>query len=132
MKLFDGMKELLDELVQKGIKVYVWTARNRASTVQILKSAGVIHYFEELSTCTDCENKPSPAGLIAMLGDTPKHEILVIGDSFADMLGAKNYQVASIGANWQQKNADTADVLLHFGAREVFNSIGQLRNFLIK
>lgn len=132
LQLYPGIRPLLALLQQNGAKLYVWTARNRHSTVEILRSLAIIQCFEDLSTCTDCESKPSPQGLVNMLGEVSKHDVVVIGDSFADMIGARNFQVASLGANWHEKSEDNARILNHFGARRVFAEVQELQNFLIE
>lgn len=43
-----AIAEFLDELSQNDVKLYVWTARSRFSTVEFLKSLGIIGRFEQL------------------------------------------------------------------------------------
>lgn len=128
--LFEGVKELLDLLKQNQVKLYVWTARSRASTINCLKEAGIIHYFEELRTATDGEDKPAIAGLEYLVGGISKKEIAIVGDSFSDMIGATNFKVTGLGANWLDKSAEHEAVLKHFGAKAVFNTVEDLKKYL--
>lgn len=98
--LYSGIENLLEELSQKGVKLYVWTARERFSTVEFLKSLGIISRFEELSCSTDCAPKPNKEGLLDMLGQADPSTVIVVGDSGTDMVGAKNYGARSIAALW--------------------------------
>lgn len=100
-KLFPGIKELIVEL-SKSCTLYVWTARGRSSTLRILEENGILAYFDSLSTLDDSIPKPHIAGLMDLLGDTPKSSICVIGDTSNDMLGAKNFGVLAIGAIWSR------------------------------
>lgn len=135
-QLFGGIRELILELNSKGIKCYVWTARNRYSTVEILKSLDMIALFEDLSCSTDCEPKPSPQGLYEMLpsAGTTMDTVAVIGDSFTDMIGAKNVGAIAIGALWNDSSELAQKTLLDFGADYLCKSVkecGALLNSLI-
>ncbi len=112
-KLFPGIKELLLELTQDYM-LYVWTARGRASTLRFFEEMGILHLFDQLCTPDDAPGKPHVAGLFSLLGSTPKHSICVIGDSSADMVGAKNFGVMAIGAIWQRDAS--SQTLKEFGA----------------
>lgn len=112
-KLFPGIKELLVELSTENL-LYVWTARDRLSTLRILEELGVSQYFDSVSTISDAPPKPHMGGLVSLLGKTTKSSICVIGDSSNDMLGAKSFGVLAIGAVWNP--ATNADYLQGVGA----------------
>jgi phosphoglycolate phosphatase len=97
--LYPGIKELLTELSENST-LYVWTARDRKSTLRILKELGVLHFFAGISTVDDALPKPHVSGLFELLGDTPRNTVCMIGDTSNDILGAKNYGIKSIGAVW--------------------------------
>ncbi len=96
---YPGIKELLLDLAV-DCRLYVWTARGRASTLRILEDNGVKHLFEGISTPDDAPPKPNVRGLIDLLGESAKKNICVIGDSSMDMQGARNFGVLAIGAVW--------------------------------
>ena len=100
--LFPGIKDLLLEL-KKDSCLYVWTARDRASTTRILQEQGVYTLFEALCTIDDALPKPHISGLVQLVGAHPKSQVCVIGDTSNDILGAKNYGVESIGAGWNKQ-----------------------------
>jgi phosphoglycolate phosphatase len=97
--LFSGVRELLEDLAP-DFKLYVWTARDRASTQRILKENQVLSFFEEMFTASDGFIKPHPEGLERLVGGQDKSEIWVIGDSLSDIFGAKNFGSLAIGAIW--------------------------------
>jgi phosphoglycolate phosphatase len=111
--LFPGIKELLQEL-SKDCLLYVWTARGRSSTLRILEELGVVKYFDGFSTVDDSIPKPHIAGLLDLVGKTPKNSICVIGDTSNDIVGAKNFGVLAIGAVWGP--GASSKVLNDFGA----------------
>jgi phosphoglycolate phosphatase len=112
-RLFPGIKELLVELSREH-QLYVWTARDRLSTLRILEDCEVKGLFEAFATISDAPPKPATGGLFNLLSSTVKESICVIGDSSNDMLGAKSFGVLAIGAIW---NIDAnAQFLRHSGA----------------
>lgn len=98
-ELFDGIRNLIEEL-HTSHKLYVWTARDRASTLRILKDNSIFHFFEAIYTSDDNYPKPQSRGLGELLGDVEMKLVWVIGDSSHDILGARNYGARSIGACW--------------------------------
>ena len=102
-RLFPEIKELLQDL-SKEYQLYVWTARDRKSTLYILKDLGVASYFLDFRCVDDCDPKPLPAGLEEMVGDIDKNKVIVIGDSPTDIRGAQSFGVKSIAACWADEN----------------------------
>ncbi|HLT23360.1 MAG TPA: HAD-IA family hydrolase [Bacteriovoracaceae bacterium] len=112
--LYPGIFDLLTELKESGHLLYVWTARDRISTLRILAENKVLPFFEEISTIDDDLPKPNPAGLTRMLGEIDKRSICVIGDSPTDIIGAKSFGVMSIGALWN--NITSSEELEEYSA----------------
>ena len=111
--LFPGIKELIIEL-SATCELYVWTARDRASTIRYLQEFEIYKYFNSVCTIDDAEGKPHIEGLKLLLGDAAKNSICVIGDTSNDILGAKNFGVLGIGAAWAQDVR--VQNLKHYGA----------------
>lgn len=97
--LFPGIRELVVELAAVH-QLYVWTARDRISTLRILQENGIYSYFEGLATVSDAPPKPHIGGLQSLLNGVAKEAICVIGDSSNDIFGAKLFGVTAIGAAW--------------------------------
>lgn len=103
-RLFPGIKDLLIKLSETS-ELYVWTARDRASTVRILKELGIYPFFQSICTIDDAPPKPHTEGLKQLLGVIDKNRICMIGDSSSDIIGARSFGVKSIGAVWNQSSA---------------------------
>lgn len=99
--LYPGIKDLLIALSADST-LYVWTARDRRSTMRIFEELNISGHFSQICTVDDAIPKPHISGLYDMLHDTKKSQICVIGDTSNDILGAKNFGVKSIGAIWNR------------------------------
>lgn len=121
---FEGIAPLLETLSQKGIEIYVWTARDRASTREILMRLGLMKHVLDMRCFDDCTPKPHPQGLSEL---TPhlkeKKEIIVIGDSTTDISGAKQYGAHAFAALWDPY-ADEAQ-LKAAGAEQLVQTPGE-------
>jgi phosphoglycolate phosphatase len=123
--LYPGILDLLTELQKMDVKIYLWTARGRASTIEILKSLEIIGFFEDISTATDCESKPSPAGLDSMLSGVRKDSIIMVGDSPGDIHGAKLFGIKSLGATWAYDDERASESLKSYGAFQVCETVNE-------
>lgn len=104
IKVFPGMKELLIELKQRGIKTAVVTSRAGKTTVEGLENYGLSGYFDALVTCDDTDkHKPDPEPVNIALGklNSKPENALMIGDTKYDMLCAQNAGVKSVLVGWQ-------------------------------
>lgn len=99
-RLFSGIEALIEELLKKNYQLYVWTARDRQSTLRILRDLGIAKHFLEFRCLDDCDPKPSVVGLEQMVGEYEKSKIVMIGDSYPDIYGAQSFGCASIAACW--------------------------------
>jgi phosphoglycolate phosphatase len=98
--LFPEIQDLLIACEKEEWAMYVWTGRDRTTTLEILKALGIMTYFWDVRTATDGIPKPHPMGMEEMVGDFEKSKIILIGDSGADSKGAENFGCHFIGATW--------------------------------
>lgn len=130
-ELYSGILEMLEQLNQNGVKLYVWTARSRYSTVEFLKSLGIISRFEQLRCSTDADPKPCASGLADMLGNPDPTSVIVVGDSFTDIAGAKSFGALSIGALWDSQDGQDRrrhrETLQECGANFLADSVEECR-----
>jgi phosphoglycolate phosphatase len=99
-KLFPGVRELLEKLKEANYALYVWTARDKASTFDILKDQQIDHFFWDIRTGTCTSMKPNPQGLEELIGHLDPKTVFHIGDSYTDIMGAKAVRCLSIGVLW--------------------------------
>lgn len=130
--LYEGIKDLVLFLKNRGVKCYVWTARNRFSTIEILKSLGILSLFEDLYCSTDGDPKPSPVGLQQMLEGVEPLKVAVIGDSVTDMYGAKSFGANAIAALWDNPSIVNKKVLTESGADYACETVSECKILLEK
>ena len=127
--LYPGIKELLTALAVDST-LYVWTARDRRSTLRIFEELKISSFFEAICTVDDAIPKPHISGLVDMLHETKKSQICIIGDTSNDILGAKNFGVKSIGGVWN-RNAN-ALTMTETGADFIANTPSDCLEWLTK
>jgi len=101
--LYEGLFEVFDLLAERKIPTAIWTGRDHASTVQILRHFELTRFFSRVvGGCQVNRNKPHPDGLLLLVehfGCAPG-DILMIGDHDHDIQGAKMAGCRSALALW--------------------------------
>lgn len=100
---YDGIKEQLALLREKGIKMCVVTNKAEASAISIVESLFGKGVFDVIIGQVDGRAvKPDPEGVYEALKrlDCTKDEALYFGDSNVDMLTAQNAGVEAVGVTW--------------------------------
>lgn len=100
---FPGIRELLKQLKDAGIKLGIVTSRTHSELDLVFRPFSLEHYFPVIICADDTpEHKPSPAPLLTYMqkaGCTPS-EVLYVGDSANDMTCAKRAGTDSALALW--------------------------------
>lgn len=90
--LKEGVKELLEYLRSRNIKMGIGTSNTKDRTIDILKKYDLLHYFSTIRTsCEVKKGKPSPDVYLKVAVDlelAPKN-CLVFEDTYAGVLAAK-------------------------------------------
>ena len=104
VKIFPGIKELLEILKTDGFRMGVVTSRTRESAQRYMDMFGIGDYFEEMVSCDDTDiHKPNPEPILLCLkkmGITAE-EALMVGDSPFDIKCANNAGVKSVLVGWR-------------------------------
>jgi phosphoglycolate phosphatase len=116
-KPYNGIYELLDGLVELGLRINVLSNKPDETTKIVIKKFLSKWNFEIVAGAQkDVPEKPDPAGAIILakkLGLNPD-EILYVGDTNTDMKTANGAGMFAVGALWGFR---TADELLENGAK---------------
>lgn len=101
--LYDGIKEQLDILKQKGIKIAVVTNKPHKSAVKMVETLFGKDYFDLITgSKDDTPRKPNPTTTkqtLQKLG-CKAGEAIFFGDSDVDIETAKNADIEAIGCSW--------------------------------
>jgi pyrophosphatase PpaX len=99
-KSYEGAKETLKMLKEKGIKIAAVSARSKRTTKKSLEETGLIKYIDIVISREDVtHSKPNPEALLLALKAlkvSPKHAIMV-GDTRVDVEAGKNAGIKTIG-----------------------------------
>ncbi|EIA07763.1 HAD family hydrolase [Flavobacterium frigoris] len=119
-KQYDGIFELLDQLIERDIKLSVFSNKAEDLTQEIT-TALFPNYFNPIVGLTDEPlKKPNPFKAIAIsekLKLKPE-EIIFVGDSDIDMQTATNANMYAVGVSWGYR---TKEELLSNGAQKVLD-----------
>ncbi|HQE66078.1 MAG TPA: pyrophosphatase PpaX [Bacillota bacterium] len=119
--IFEGIQELLSELVNQGRTLALVTAKRRRVAIMGLDLFDIKKYFDVIVALEDTElHKPNPAPVIKtleLLGAKPS-EALMVGDSVFDIHSAHGASVAAALVKWSaaqdfQDDASSADYIVH-------------------
>ena len=101
--LYEGIKELLDSLKERGHSLAVATNAYRGSTIESLSHLDVYDHFDSIACYDDVENgKPYPDMLHKILDDLghSKEKSVFIGDGPRDEMASKNAGIPYIMVDW--------------------------------
>ena len=123
---YEGMKETLTKLQEKGIKIAANSNKKDLYTKNLMKkifpNINFVAVFGEREGVT---NKPDPTTaneIIGLMG-LNKEEVLYVGDSEIDIKTAKNANLKSIGCKWGFRKEE---VLIKEGATYIIGSPSEI------
>ena len=109
--IFPGVKEMLQDLKEKGYVLGIVTSRTRESALRYMDMLGITSLFDDMVTCDDTTvHKPNPEPLLlgmAKLGASPEESVM-IGDSPFDIKCANNAGVRAVMVDWRITCDDTS------------------------
>ena len=104
VKIFPGIKELLQKLKDAGYRMAIVTSRTRESARRYMDMFGISEFFETLVTCDDTTvHKPNPEPILLCLEKMgiKAEEAIMVGDSPFDIKCANNAGVKSVMVGWR-------------------------------
>ena len=111
--IFPGVKEMLQELREKGYILGIVTSRTRESALRYMNMFGITSLFDDMITCEDTTvHKPNPEPLLlglSKLGALPEESVM-IGDSPFDIKCANNAGVRAVMVDWRITCDDTSPI----------------------
>jgi HAD superfamily hydrolase (TIGR01549 family) len=130
--LYPGIKELLDYLKSKNVLLAIFTGKGRQASLITLEELSIIKYFDLIVTGDDVTNhKPSSEGIVKFINEysLKKDEVLMIGDSVADVYASKEAGIKIASALWDSYAAEKVKTLR---SDYYFNTVNELKEFLVE
>ena len=128
--LYPGIKDLLFHLKEKNLLLSIYTGKGRKAAVITLQKLGIHDYFDLIITGDDVtKHKPSAEGINKFIEkfELKKDEVLMVGDSPADVKAAKAAGVKIASVLW---DSYAKEKVLQLKSEFVFHSVEELRIFL--
>ena len=99
---YPGIRELLEELVKAGHRLYVATSKPETMSVEILEHFDLAKYFTKICGASFDKSRSSKDAVIAyLLEETGEAgNMTMVGDTKFDILGAKAHGIPAIGVAW--------------------------------
>jgi len=126
-KLYDGVKEFLEELKAQGKKIFMATFKPMRPTLRLVKEFDIEALFEDVYTVDKFGDYCPKEDMIAHILDKygfDKSKTVMVGDAVNDVAAAKNTGIKGVGVLWGY-GADKA--ALRANADCVISHIGELR-----
>ena len=129
--VYDGIEDVLKELIQRGYTLHIATSKPDILTKEILIHFDLLKYFNFIAACTMDEKRTTKDEVIAYalenLSHIDKSNILMIGDRYHDIEGAKINGIDSMGVLYGY--GDRAE-LENAGADYIAQTPKDILNFL--
>lgn len=103
VKPYEGIRELLAALKEKGILLAVNSNKAQDRTEDVVRTIFGENYFDVIvGQCEERPRKPAPDGVLCILEKLgiSKEEALYLGDTSTDMQTGKSAGVLTVGALW--------------------------------
>lgn len=124
--LYDGIKEMLIALKERGFKLAVATNAYRGSTIESLMHLGIFGLFDTIACYDDVKHgKPYPDMLFKILNTLVflPQEALFVGDGSRDELAAQKAGIAYLMVNWGFSDHQDAIQSVRVLQRKIINTL---------
>lgn len=122
---YPGIRELLEALKKQGHRLFVATSKPETTAVEILNKFALAQYFELICGATFDTNRVHKSDVIAYLLKQigSADNLLMIGDTEFDVLGAAAHGIATIGVSW---GYGKVDAMMRAGAAAIAHNMEEL------
>lgn len=127
--LFDGAREMLNDLHHQGYFLAVATGKSRMGLNRALSASGLMSLFSATRCADETFSKPNPAMLFELTHELGQHinRTVMIGDTTHDLLMASNAGADAIAVNY---GAHDSHALQEHNPVYIANNVSQLHQWL--
>ena len=106
-EIYDGIKDLLDNLNSKGYKIFLATSKGEESSEKILEYFGILDYFSYVSGSENNKNtKKKVIDHLLKENNLKSSESIMIGDRSYDIEAANNLEIKTIAVAYGYGNKE--------------------------
>ena len=126
---YPGIHEMLRKLRDHGHRLFVATSKPESMSVEILEHFGLADFFTDICGATMDGSRSSKEDVIAyLLGrNSGEGEIIMVGDTVYDILGAKAHGIPAIGVDWgygkTQDMVEAGAAAIAYTTEELLNTL---------
>jgi len=104
---YPGIEALLQELKAEGYALFVATSKPEVTAVEVLEHFRLAQYFDGIFGASMERGRESKEDVIAYLLSKigSPDQVLMVGDTAYDVIGAKAHNIRTIGCTWGYGNA---------------------------
>ena len=126
---YPGIPELLSQLRDMGLRLFVATSKPEDTARQILEKFQLASYFEEICGATFDHSRETKESVIAYLIEKNQgiEKALMIGDTDFDVIGANAHHIPTLGVAW---GFGTRESMLRAGAAAVADTPEELLHLI--
>ena len=127
---FPGIRELLETLHEMGYKLYVATSKPEGMSIDILKHFDLDRYFTRICGASMDSSRNAKEAVIEYLMETTgeRENMVMVGDTKFDVLGAKHHGIPCIGVSW---GYGTVEDMENAGAAAIVHTPDELLKLLL-
>lgn len=122
---YPGVKGLLETLKNEGYTLYVATSKPEEMSVTILERFGLAPFFDRICGASTDTSRSTKDAVIAYLLEQSgaKEDMVMVGDTKYDVLGAKAHGIPAIGVSW---GYGSVEEMVQAGAVGIADSMEEL------
>ena len=127
---YPGIRELLETLHEMGYKLYVATSKPEGMSIKILEHFDLAQYFDRICGASMDTSRSSKEAVIEYLMETTgeRENMVMVGDTKFDVLGAKHHGIPCIGVSW---GYGTVEDMENAGAAAIVHTPDELLKLLL-
>ncbi|MBO6129244.1 MAG: HAD-IA family hydrolase [Pseudobutyrivibrio sp.] len=129
---YDGMIDALNELRENGYELYVATSKPEVIAREILEKFGMLDLFIDICGASPDRTRASKNQVIQHLLDNgiSPEEVIMIGDTMYDVLGAKEFGIPCIVVTWGFGEYEELKSITSATAANTTEMIEKIKNIL--
>ena len=133
LKVFHGMEDVLKKCREKGYIITTATSKPEHYAKIILEKLDIAKYFNLIAGATFDESRNTKDKVLEYVLDTlkieNKDEVLLVGDTKFDLIGALDVGIDAVGVRFGYAKAGELEMYKNAG---IFDTAKDLEEFLIK